>query len=271
MTIFETHAHLDFGQFDPDRDAVFERARAAGVARIVNIALSPDVVPKTLALTERPGVYAAIGIHPHEAGRFRGEALEAALERLAGWLDHPRVVALGEMGLDYYRDYAPAAAQRAVFDGQLQLANRARLPVIIHSRAADRDVLEQLRAYHGGPVILHCFAGEPETARVAAARGYYIGVGGVLTYPNAGALRAAVAGYPRERVVVETDCPFLAPQPRRGKRNEPAYLTWVIEALAALWRVEPQEAAAITYANACRVFGVDADPVGDDAGGAAHA
>ncbi|HEX6988393.1 MAG TPA: TatD family hydrolase [Bacillota bacterium] len=254
MRIVETHAHLDFEAFDGDRDQVLERARGAGVAAFVNVAIQPDAAAATLALADaHPDVYASVGIHPHEASRWSAKIAEAveSLQRLAR---HPKVVSLGEMGLDFYRDYAPADAQYAVFEAQLALAVQLKLPVIIHCRAAYDQVLARLKPLPGERVLLHCFSGEDHAAE-CAERGYYIGIGGVITYPSAGPLRRVVEAYPRDRVVVETDCPFLAPQPRRGRRNEPAYLTWVIEALGRLWGVPAPEAAEITTRNASRFFG----------------
>lgn len=256
MTIIETHAHLDFQAFDEDRDQVLARARAAGVTAFVNVAVDPEAAASTLELAEaHEDVYASVGIHPHSAGAWAGR-LDEAMTRLERLAAHPKVVSLGEMGLDYYRDYAPAAAQQEVFEAQLALAGRLGLPVVIHCRAAYDDALPRLKALPGERVLLHCFSGE-DHAGACAEQGYYIGIGGVITYPGAEALRRAVAAYPRDRVVVETDCPFLAPQPRRGRRNEPAYLTWVVETLGRLWDVTPVEAAAITSRNAARFFGWD--------------
>ena len=256
MRLVETHAHLDFEAFDADRDQVLARAREAGVETIVNVAIHPGVARRTLALAEaHPGVVAAVGIHPHEAASYAGDlaAAVAELERLAS---HPRVVALGEMGLDFYRHYAPAEDQRRVFEAQLDLAGRLGLPVIIHCRAAYDQVLDVLAGFDPARVVLHCFSADRETARRCAERGYYIGVGGVLTFPSAHALREIVAAYPRDRVVLETDCPFLAPQPRRGGRNEPALLTVIAEALGAVWGTSAADAAEITRRNALRLFGL---------------
>lgn len=255
MNLVETHAHLDFDAFDGDRADVLDRARAAGVSAFVNVAIDLEQAAEaTLALAEaHADVYAAVGIHPHGAGAWAGRVDQAVarLERLAA---HPRVVALGEMGLDFYREYAPPEAQYEVFDAQLALAARMGLPVVIHCRAAYEQVLPRLEALPAERVLLHCFSGE-EHAAACAERGYYTGVGGVLTYPGSEGLRRVVAAYPRDRVVLETDCPFLAPQPRRGRRNEPAYLVWVAEALGRVWGVTAEEAAAVTSRNAARFFG----------------
>lgn len=256
MDIIETHAHLDFEQFDVDRDAVLNRAREAGVSAFINISLHPGEADKTFELMRQyDDVYAAVGIHPHASAQY-GNRIEAAVEALKQLAGRERVVALGEMGLDYYRDYSPRDVQHRVFAAQLELAAELGLPVVIHNRQADKDVLEHLAAREPAQVIIHCFSGDTEMARQCARRGYYIGIGGVLTYPRASELRQIVAGYPRDLVVLETDCPFLAPQPRRGRRNEPAYLAWVVETLAQVWEVSPEEAAAITSKNARRVFGL---------------
>lgn len=256
MRIVETHAHLDSDAFDDDRERVIARARDAGVEGFINVALDPDAAERTLDLTAtHDATYAAIGIHPHRAGAYAG-GVPAAVERLRALCARPRVVAAGEMGLDYHRDYAPARAQRDVFSAQVELAEETGLPVIIHCRAAEAEVLERLAPAALTTVVMHCFSGDAQAARECARRGYYIGVGGVLTFPNAGRLRSIVREYPRERVLLETDCPFLAPQPRRGRRNEPAYLVWVAEALAQCWDVSPQEAAAATAENARRALGL---------------
>lgn len=254
MNIVETHAHLDFKDFDKDRSAVLERARQAGVRAFINIALHPGEADKTLALIkDHDDVFAAVGIHPHAAGDY-GRRLAAAVEELRRLAQSDKVVALGEMGLDYYRDYAPRTVQQRVFEAQLELARELQYPVIIHCREAATDVLERLAGVEPEKVVFHCFSGNEAVARRCAERGYYIGIGGVLTYPNAHDLREIVRWYPRDRVVLETDCPFLAPQPRRGRRNEPAYLTWVVETLAELWQLAATDVAAITTRNAVALF-----------------
>lgn len=257
MELIDTHAHLDFAAFDADREAVLDRARAAGVRAMVAVALNADAVPAVLALCARErDVWAAVGIHPLEAGAAAPD-LEGHLERLAGCVTHPRVVAVGEAGIDLYRPGAPLEIQRAVFEGQLELAARAGLPVIVHQRQAEEHVLETLAAWRPRlpAVILHCFTGGPELARRCRELDLYFGLGGVLTFPSAAALRQAVREVlPRERILLETDAPFLAPQPRRGQRNEPAYLVWVAEELGRCLGLPAEEAAALAAANARRAL-----------------
>lgn len=256
MTIIETHAHLDFKEFDRDRSEVLRRARRAGVGTFINISLHPDEADKTFALVSaHDDIFAAVGIHPHKSGEYSGR-LQQAITELRRLAQHPRVVALGEMGLDYYRDYAPRSSQQAVFKAQLELACELGLPVVIHSRQADEQVLEFLEQSPPQRVVMHCFSGDDAIAQRCADAGYYIGIGGVLTYPKAERLRSIVKSYPRDLVVLETDCPFLAPQPKRGKRNEPSYLSWVVEALSRLWGLANEEVASITTANARRLFGL---------------
>lgn len=257
VELVDTHAHLDFEAFAGDRDAVLERARAAGVRAVVDVALRPDAVPAVLDLCERAGdVWAAVGVHPLEVAALAHD-LDAQWERLEAYLAHPRVVAVGETGIDLHRPGAPLPVQRAAFEAQLELAARAGLPVIVHQRRAEEPVLEVLAAWrHRLPaVILHCFTGGPELARRCCELDVYFGLGGVLTFPNAEDLRRAVREVlPPDRLLLETDAPFLAPQPRRGSRNEPAFLVHVVEVLAGLLGVTPGEAAALTSANARRAL-----------------
>lgn len=257
VELIDTHAHLDFPAFAPDLDAVVERARGDGVRTVVTIGIDLERSAAACRLAgDYPGVYAAVGVHPLEAGRAAPDP-EAAVERLRALAADPRVVAIGETGLDFYRGEDSADAQRRLFEAQLALAAELGLPVIVHQRRAEEAVLDLLRSWRPrlAGVVLHCFTGDADFARRCAQLDVYFGIGGVVTFPNAGALREAVArAMPRDRIVLETDAPFLAPQPRRGRRNEPAYVRWVAGAVADCLGLDVAEVAALTTANARRLF-----------------
>ena len=244
--MIDTHAH-----FEADADAVIERAWAAGVTRVVAVATTLAGAHETLALADRQdGVYACLGIHPHEAGGSEA----GHVDDLRTLLAHPKAVAVGETGLDYFRDYAPREAQRRLFDEQLALALETHKPVVIHTRAADEDTAARL-VRHGGAVILHCFS-SPPLLEPALERGWYVSFAGNVTYKNAYELRAAARRVPADRLLAETDSPFLAPQAERGKRNEPAYIVETVDVLAETRGEDPAELAAQIDANADAVFGL---------------
>jgi TatD DNase family protein len=242
--VIDTHAH-----FGDDAEEVLERARAAGVTRVVAVATSLAGAHSALELADvNDGVYACLGIHPHEAGTSEADNVDALRELLA----HPKAVAVGETGLDYFRDYAPADAQQRLFDAQLALARETGKPVVIHTRAADEDTAARLVA-HQGRVVLHCFS-SPPLLEPALERGWYVSFAGNVTYKNAFDLRAAARRVPADRLLAETDSPYLAPQPVRGKRNEPAYVVHTVEALAEARGEDAAELAARIDANAEAVF-----------------
>jgi TatD DNase family protein len=242
--MIDTHAHLG-----DDAAEVLARARAAGVGRVIDVATSLAGARRSLARAEATdNVHCVIGIHPHEAASFDLPAL-AELREL---LEHPRAVAVGETGLDYFRDYAPAAAQQELFDAQLALAAATGKPVVIHTRAADDDTRARLLG-HDGAVILHCFSSPPLLA-AALERGWWVSFAGNVTYKNAYDLRAAARRVPPERLLAETDSPYLAPQAVRGKRNEPAYVMHTLAFLAAARDVDPAELEAQIDLNASEVF-----------------
>ncbi|MFL5935778.1 MAG: TatD family hydrolase [Gaiellaceae bacterium] len=244
--MIDTHAHLDAAA-DP-ADVLVERAREAGVDRIVSVGTKESSWHETLEIAERhDGVAAALGIHPHEAADGDVAALRDVLQ-------HPKAVAVGETGLDYFRDYAPRDAQRRVFDEQLHLAAEVDKPVIIHTRAADDDTLEALKDFEG-TVVLHCFSSLP-LLEPALERGWYVSFAGNVTYKNAHDLRSAAYAVPAERLLAETDSPYLAPVPRRGKPNEPANVVHTVAALARARNADPDELAAQIEANAVRCFGL---------------
>jgi TatD DNase family protein len=248
MPLIDTHAHLDDRKYDDDREAVVERAMEAGVESIVTVGADLSSSRSAVALADRwEQVWATVGVHPHDAESLDRRTLDE-LRKLVG---HPRVVAVGEIGLDFYRTLSSRAAQRAAFRDQLDLAAAAGKPVVIHIRDQEGHVeaydealrlLEQWasglndrpRMANGRLAlgVLHCFSGDLGTAQQAIEMGFCIGVDGPITYRNAGALRGLVAQLPLDRLVLETDCPYLTPQPRRGRRNEPAYLPYIAEKVA---------------------------------------
>ena len=246
--MIDTHAHLD-SSAEP-ADVLVERARDAGVTRIVSVGTTPESWRATLEIAERhEGVFAALGLHPHEAGSG-DEALDVLRDALA----HPRAVAVGETGLDYYRDHAPRDAQQRVFESQLELAAELHKPVVIHNRAADEDTLARLREFDGR-VVLHCFS-SPSMLEDAVERGWFVSFAGNVTYKNAYDLRAAARAVPGERLLAETDSPYLSPQPRRGKPNEPANVVHTVAALAQARGEDADELAARIEANAVTCFGL---------------
>ncbi len=255
MALIDTHCHLDDPAFDADREEVLARAREAGVEAFVIPSVTLDRIPAALALAERhPGIYVAVGIHPHAASTFSPEALG----KLREWARHPRVVAIGEIGLDFYRDLSPRGAQREAFRAQLELAGELGLPVIIHQREAREAVMEELErwvtACPESRGILHAFSGDVSMAQTAAAWGFVLGIGGPITYPRAEGLREAVRAVGAAVLVLETDAPYLPPQPHRGRRNEPAYLRLVAETLAHVLGLPLEQLTEQTTRNARRIF-----------------
>ena len=245
--MIDTHAHLDAGDDDPAE--VLRRARAAGVTRVIAVGSGIASCRAALEVAEREeGVYAALGIHPHQAG---GEDA-GRLEELRVLLSQPRAVAVGETGLDHYRNYAPRDRQRALFEAQLTLAAELGKPVVVHTRAADADTLVALDDFEG-TVVMHCFS-SPGLLDPALERGWYVSFAGNVTYPNAYDLRAAARAVPGERLLVETDSPYLSPQPRRGRPNEPANVVHTVAALAAARQEDADALAAQIDANADAAF-----------------
>ncbi|MBI2154973.1 MAG: TatD family hydrolase [Candidatus Rokubacteria bacterium] len=254
--LFDTHAHLHFPEFADDLPAVLERARGVGVRWMLTIGTSVEGSQAALTLAERePDLYAAVGIHPHDAA----EADEAAFEELRRLAEaSDRVVAIGEIGLDFFRNLSPRDVQAEVFRRQLDLARRVRKPVLIHCREAHAETLEILRV-EGVPVaggIMHCFSGDAEVARRCLDLGLFISLAGPVTYPNARKLPEVVRLAPEDRLVVETDCPFLPPQPYRGKRNEPAHLPITAARVAELKGLPAEAFGARMAENALTLFGI---------------
>jgi TatD DNase family protein len=247
--LIDTHAHLD--ACAEDADTLISRARSAGVDRIVAIGSGIESCRATLAIAEQnEGVFAALGVHPHQAG---GEDVRR-LGELRALLENKRVVAVGETGLDFFRDYAPHDAQKRLFRSELELAGELGLPVVVHSRAADEDTIDALAGFEG-TVVLHCFSA-PRLLPAALERGYYVSFAGNVTFPNARDLRVAATQVAEDRLLVETDSPYLAPQPVRGRPNEPAHVVHTVAALAELHGVNTDELAARVDANAAAAFGL---------------
>jgi TatD DNase family protein len=260
MTLIDSHAHLDVPNYDADRAGVIDRARQSGVEMILEICGS-DVAKGSLDVgmklaEEYPFIYAAVGVHPHEASLY-DEALE---RKLLAMSDHEKVIGWGEIGLDYHYDHSPRDAQRRVFSRQLRLALERRAPAIIHTREAEDDTIQILRedwADVGGDAvggIIHCFTGTQRLADAAIGMGFHISFSGVLTFKNAADLREVARSVPMERLLVETDCPYLAPLPHRGKRNEPAFVLETAAKLAELKGVGVEEIARATSGNFKRLF-----------------
>jgi TatD DNase family protein len=246
--VIDTHAHLT--SLD-DPDEAIQRAAEAGVTRILTVGTTVDDCRRALELAERnEGVFAILGIHPHDAGTATADDLAALRELLA----HPKALAVGETGLDWFRDYAPRDDQRRLFDAELELSAELGKPVVVHTRAADDDTLAAL-ADHGGTVVLHCFS-SPHMLPAALDRGWYVSFAGNATFPKAVDLRLAATKVPAERLLAETDSPYLAPQPVRGKRNEPAYVAHTLASLARARGQEPAELERQIERNASGCFGL---------------
>lgn len=253
--LIDTHVHLNIEQFDEDREAVIARAKAAGVEKMVVVGFDHETIKKAIALAETYSfIYAAVGWHPVDAIDFTDNDLRW-LEELAG---HEKVVALGEMGLDYYWDKSPKDVQKDVFRKQIALAKKVKLPIIIHNREATDDVIQLLQEEQAEEVggIMHCFAGEVEHVQPCLDMNFYISLGGPVTFKNAKAPKEVAKVVPGDRLLVETDCPFLAPHPHRGKRNEPVYVRLVAEEIASLRETTIEEIERTTTENAERLFGI---------------
>ena len=252
--LVDSHAHIDGERFDADRDEVVARALAAGVSLILNVGADMDSSARSVALAEKyPGIYAAVGMHPHDAKDMR----ETDYTQLEQWTKHPRVVAIGEIGLDYHYDLSPRPVQKEVFLRQLDLARKTGKPFIIHEREAHADTLEIIRsAARGLKGVFHCFSGSVETAREYLKMGFYISVAGPVTFSKSGKTKEVAKYVPLDRLLVETDSPYLTPQPHRGHRNEPAYVRLVAEEIASLRNLPLEEVAAATTANVRRLFDI---------------
>jgi len=260
--LYDTHCHLDSYKYDDDREGVIARAHTAGVRVMLTCGADGRSSQRAIALAaDYEGIIAAVGVHPHEA---RSSALasddpvarRAARDDLAAMAGQPDVVAIGEIGLDYYYDFSPRATQRAVLQQQLALAVELEMPVILHVRESDselRAIVDQEADSLRG--VLHCFLSDRGMAAWALARGFYLGFGGALTFRNTKEVQAIAAEVPLDRILIETDAPYMAPYPHRGKRNEPAYVGIVAQCIARLRGCEAAEIAQRTFDNAIRLFG----------------
>jgi TatD DNase family protein len=249
--VIDTHAHLD--AFDGDVEAVLARARVAGVARVIAVGTDLESCRATLALCERDeGVYAVLGLHPHEAGSTR----DAHLAELRPLLAHPKAVGVGETGLDHFRDYAPHEDQLRVFRAHAELARELGKALVVHTRAADDETAAVLMNLPPElPVVLHCFS-SAGLLPPALERGWYVSFAGNVTYPKATELREAASRVPAEKLLAETDSPYLAPQPVRGKRNEPAHVVHTLDVLADVRGEQPEALARVIEENASAAFGL---------------
>lgn len=254
MVLYDSHVHLDEECYDEDRQAVIQRAFDQGLYGMINIGSDMASSARSIVLAQQyPTIYSAVGIHPHEAEG----TCEADYEQICSWTAEPKVVAIGEIGLDYYYDHSPRPVQREVFIRQLALARETHKPVIIHERDAHGDFMDILkREGEGLTGIVHCYSGSLEMARELIKRGFYLGIGGSLTFKNSKKLKQIVTELPLSHFVVETDCPYLTPQPYRGQRNEPAYVCLVVQEIAALKQVEACTVAQKTTENLANLFGI---------------
>lgn len=251
--IFDTHAHYDDKAFDSDREELLKSLPEQGIERVVNIGSSLVSCRQTIELMEHyPYIYGALGVHPSETGELDEESI-AWLREQCG---RKKCVAVGEIGLDYYWEEPHPDIQKKWFCRQLQLAKEVNLPVIIHSREAAEDTLDILKAERAQDIggVMHCYSYTKETARTVLDMGFYFGIGGVLTFKNGRKLKEAVDYLPMEAVVLETDCPYLAPEPYRGKRNSSLYLPYVVKAIAETKGICEKEVERITWENACRMY-----------------
>ena len=255
MPIFDTHAHYDSGSFNADREEILSALPAAGVGLVVNPGCDLETSRTAVALADRfPHVYAAVGVHPSDCTGW-GDAEFEELEELSR---HEKVVAIGESGLDYYwPDNPPRDFQQQVFRRQIELALKRDLPIIVHDREAHQDSLNVVLEYPELRGVFHCFSGSPEMAEILIKRGWYLGIDGPITYKNARRAPEVAEVIPLDRIVVETDAPYLTPEPFRGKRNDSRYLPYVIEKMAQWKGVTPEELTAITWENGKRLFGLE--------------
>ena len=251
--IFDSHAHYDDEAFDKDRDRLLSTLEEQGVGCIVNVGASFQGAKDSVELSMRyPHVYAAVGVHPDHVG----ELDEAKMQQLREMCAMKKTVAVGEIGLDYYWDKESHELQKEWFERQMELAKEVDLPIIVHSREAAQDTFDLIKSEHAGTTggVIHCFSGSKEMAKEYIKMGYYIGVGGVVTFKNARVLKEVVESIPLERILTETDCPYLAPVPNRGKRNSSLNLTYVADQLAAIKGVDRETVEKMTWDNARRLY-----------------
>ena len=259
--MIDSHCHLDSAEFNEDRDAVIERAIAAGVTHMLAIGTGdgpPDLEAGLRLADKYSAFYATVGIHPHDAAKAGPDDFK----RLADLLAHPKVLAVGEIGLDYHYDFSPREIQKSAFIQQMEIAAAAGKPIVIHTREAWDDTLaliEQHWASHGIGGIMHCFSGGPAEASRAVDLGFYLSFGGIVTFPKSLDIQEAARRAPADRILIETDAPYLAPVPKRGKRNEPAFVVETARRLADLRGVSLESIAELTTSNFRRLFSLHSD------------
>ena len=253
VMIFDTHAHYDDKAFDEDREQLLSHMQEAGVGRIMNIGADMETSKATVELTKLYDfIYGAVGVHPSEVAGMK----EDDIQLLSQWAALEKIAAIGEIGLDYHYDEPGRQIQLHWFVAQIELARQVRLPMIIHSREAAKDTVDCMKQLKAGEIggVIHCYSYTKETAREFLDMDFFFGIGGVLTFPNAKKLREAVAYIPMDKIVLETDCPYLAPVPNRGKRNSSLNLSYVVEVLAELKGISKEEIEAITFENGKRLY-----------------
>lgn len=250
--LVDSHAHIDDDRFDSDRDEILARAAAAGVERIINIGADMESSARSLTLAEKyPAIFATVGMHPHDAKQMQ----EADYSKLIDWLRHPKVVAIGEIGLDYHYDLSPRSVQKEVFLRQLDIARQTGKPFVIHERESHGDMLDIIKTVARGlEGVFHCFSGSVETAREYLKMGFYISIAGPVTFPKSVKTKEVAKFVPLDRLLLETDAPYLTPHPFRGRRNEPAYVRLVAEEVAALRNIPVTDLIQATGENARRLF-----------------
>ena len=257
LSLIDTHCHLYMKEFDADRDAVLQRAQGSGFEALITVGSDLEGSIKGMELAGRHGfIFSAIGIHPHDAGDFT----EDTYAQLKAWSKNSKVVAIGETGLDYHYDHSPRDIQRAVFRRHLELGRETGLPVIVHSREAGPETLEILADSGVTNGVLHCFSGDQEMAEQAMAMGFYLSIAGPVTFRKAAQLKEIVRGIPDDYLLVETDAPYLTPEPWRGRRNEPSFMVNTVAEIARLRKVSLEDMARITTLNARRLFGIGVIP-----------
>ena len=254
MRIFDTHAHILDEQFDADREELLASLPAAGIAHVMEACCDEAGIDKVVGLVARvPYFYGSAGVHPHSADEFRPDTLERIREALT----HDRMVAIGEIGLDYHYDFSPRDVQRDCFDAQLALAAELRRPVIIHDREAHGDTMDLLRRYRGNLFgVMHCFSSSLEIAKECIDLGLYIAFGGALTFKNAVHQWEIASKLPLDRLLIETDCPYMTPVPFRGKRNDPTRIVLTLQKLSELRGLDPETLSGTLYENSFKAFGI---------------
>ena len=250
---FDTHTHYENKRFDEDRDELLSSMPSSGISLILDAGCSLKSSKSSLMLADKyPFIYASVGIHPHDSKDMTDDMVPE-LERL---LSHPKAVAVGEIGLDYHYDFSPRDVQKKRFREQLELARRVNKPVIVHMRESTSDALDLIREYRDLTGVFHCFPGSPETAKILLDLGWYLSYTGVITFKNARKALEVIEKMPRDRLMLETDCPYMAPEPKRGRRCSSLFLPYIAAKVAEIWGVPSEEAAAITTENGKRLFGI---------------